>query len=127
MLLIVTVTYLLTFWFDVVPTAGDDPAHFAHSAMPIRVEAECKYRKLNGTMTGQQFRDWRGHIMDEAAGYTDASGSSLADYLVDTDMGPRCTPLSTWREHRGGPGDCSNATSTCHTSKGCICPHHCKG
>ena len=70
---------------DVVPTAGDLSA--INATMPIKIEATPSYKKLNGTMIGQPYREWYARIMDEASGFTDESGSSLADMFNNIDMG----------------------------------------
>ena len=49
----------------------------------VKIEKESSYKKLNGTMSGEEFRQWRANLYDEAAGYTDESASSLADYFDD--------------------------------------------
>ena len=53
----------------------------------VKIEKECQYKKLNGTMSGEEFRQWRANLYDEASGFTDESASSLADYFDDNDMG----------------------------------------
>ena len=53
----------------------------------VKIEKESAYKKLNGTMSGEEFRQWRANIYDEASGFTDESASSLADYFDDNDMG----------------------------------------
>ena len=55
----------------------------------VKIEKESAYKKLNGTMSGEEFRQWRANIYDEASGYTDESASSLADYFDDNDIRAR--------------------------------------
>ena len=35
----------------------------------VKIEKECSYKKLNGTMSGEEFRQWRANLYDEASGY----------------------------------------------------------
>ena len=60
----------------------------------VKIEKECSYKKLNGTMSGEEFRQWRANLYDEASGYTDESASSLADYFDDNDRRRSATDLT---------------------------------
>ena len=42
---------------------------------------------FDGITLGETYRQYRKLLLDEAAGTTDESGSSLADHLLDIDMG----------------------------------------
>jgi len=42
---------------------------------------------FDGITLGEAYRQYRKLLLDEAAGTTDESGSSLADHLLDIDMG----------------------------------------
>ena len=42
---------------------------------------------FDGITLGEAYRQYRKLLLDEAAGTTDESGSSLSDHLLDIDMG----------------------------------------
>ena len=56
---------------------------------------------FDGITLGEAYRQYRKLLLDEAAGTTDESGSSLADHLLDIDMGGAgvgAPPLGTWHQ-----------------------------
>ena len=55
--------------------------------MVLKVKDDAGYTLLSGAMTGEEYRQWLALFHDEAAGFTDESGSSLSDTFNDVDMG----------------------------------------
>ena len=45
--------------------------------MPVKIQDDCEYKKLNGAMTGHDYRQWEASFLDEASGFTDESSSSM--------------------------------------------------
>ena len=50
----------------------------------VKIEKESSYKKLNGTMSGEEFRQWRANLYDEAYGSLPRSDSRGAGELVRT-------------------------------------------
>ena len=116
-------TTVLTLSFVVVPTAGvAEPA----VAMPIRIESEPKYKKLNGTMIGQAYRDWRASLKDEAVGFTDDSASSLAGPSQWLRIGERVVvlPLCSHQFHEQCVRKWLFEHLSCPMCKAALRPHH---
>ena len=49
-------------------------------------EVKYEFSRFDGT-SGEPYRRWKRELMNCCASKVDESGSSLADYLLDTDMG----------------------------------------